>query len=150
LHHQTYRKMNWGTKVVIGMALFMIFIMSMAVKMVISAGEDDLVDKDYYEKGLAYDKDYDQQQNALRDSVIPSITTDQNGISISFNSPVKYKIFCQRPSDSRLDRIFEGTAESDSKVFLSRNELKSGPWNLRLEFTAGGKQYLVEREMMMR
>lgn len=132
------------------MALFMMFIIAMATKMFISAGDDDLVDKDYYEKGLAYDQDYDQQQNALRDSVMPSLITDQNGINISFNTPVKYKIFCQRPSDSRLDRVFESTAESKTMVFLSRNELKSGPWNLRLEFTAGGKQYLVEREIIMR
>ena len=128
----------------------MIFIMAMAVKMVISAGDDDLVDKDYYEKGLAYDKDYNQQQIALKDSVIPSITAEQQGFSISFNTPVKYKIFCQRPSDSKLDRTFEGSADSNGKVLLSRDELKSGPWNLRIEFTAGGKQYLVEREMMMR
>lgn len=128
----------------------MIFIMAMAVKMFISAGDDDLVEKNYYEKGLAYDSDYNQQQDALTDSVIPSIISEQNGIRISFNTPVRYKIVCQRPSDSRLDRVFSGTAEDNLVVFLSRNELKSGPWNLRLEFNAGGKDYLVEREMMMR
>lgn len=128
----------------------MTFIIAMAVKMAISAGDDDLVEKDYYEKGLAYDKDYNEQQNALTDSVIPSITSEQNGIIISFNIPVKYKIFCQRASDSKLDRMFEGTAERNAPVLLSRNDLKSGPWNLRIEFIAAGKKYLVEREIMMR
>jgi hypothetical protein len=140
--------MNWGTKLVIGLGLFMIFIISMAVKMVISAGQDDLVDKNYYEKGLTYNTDYNQQQSALTDSVIPAFTADQDGISISFKLPVKYKLLCQRASDSKLDRVLKGTAKT--VVFLPRSEFKSGPWNLRLEFNSGGKEYLVEREIMMR
>lgn len=47
--------MNWGTKLIIGMALFMAFIIGLAVFM-LNSNADPLVDKDYYEKGLKYDE----------------------------------------------------------------------------------------------
>ena len=141
--------MNWGTKIVIGLALFMTFIIAMATKMFISAGDDDLVEKDYYEKGLSYDTQYDLQKVAQADSVIPHIEADKTGLAITFTSSSSYKLLCRRASDSALDKLVKGTTGSDKLLFIPRNELISGPWKLHLEFTQGGKDYLVEREIMM-
>ena len=141
--------MNWGTKIVIGLALFMTFIIAMATKMFISAGDDDLVEKDYYEKGLSYDKQYDLQKVALADSVIPHIQVDQSGLAITFTSSSSYKLLCRRASDSALDKLIRGTTDSDNLLFISRSELRGGPWKLHLEFTQAGKDYLVEREIIM-
>jgi hypothetical protein len=141
--------MNWGTKIVIGMALFMTFILAMAVKMVIDGGQDDLVEKDYYEKGLDYDKEYDLQTVALTDSVIPQFTTSQEGLLILFKAPVQYTLGCRRASDSKLDRVYQGESDSENQVFISRTDLKSGPWNLHLKFTVKGKEYVVAREITM-
>ena len=131
------------------MALFMTFILAMATKMVIDGGEDDLVEKDYYEKGLDYDKEYDLQTVAMTDSVIPEFTISQNGLIISFKSPVSYKLVCKRPSDSKLDRVFQGQADEDNRMSIPGDELKSGPWNLHLQFTVNGKDYVVAREITM-
>lgn len=141
--------MNWGTKLMIGMGLFMAFIIAMATKMVISGGDDDLVEKDYYEKGLAYDKVYNLKTEAVRDSVIPDFDASQNGLIITFKSPVSYKLVCKRPSDSKLDRLFEGQTADGDQLSIPRVQLKSGPWNIYLSFTVNSKQYLVEREIMM-
>ena len=46
--------MNWGLKIVIGLATFIVFIVSMGIYMV-SKDTDSLVDNDYYEKSLSYD-----------------------------------------------------------------------------------------------
>ena len=141
--------MNWGTKIVIGMVLFMAFIIAMATKMVISGGDDDLVEKDYYEKGLDYDKQYNLQQNAVTDSVIPDFSASQDGFIISFSEPATYRLVCKRPSDSSFDRVIAGETHADMQLMISRNELKSGPWNLHLEYTIKRKHYLVEREITM-
>lgn len=141
--------MNWGTKIVIGLALFMTFIIAMATKMFISAGDDDLVENDYYEKGLSYDKQYDLQRLAQADSVIPYIKVDQSGLAITFTSSSNYKLLCRRASDSALDKLISGSTGSDNLLFVSRSELKSGPWKLHIEFTQAGKDYLVEHEIMM-
>ena len=131
------------------MGLFMAFIIAMATKMVISGGDDDLVEKDYYEKGLAYDKVYNLKTDAVTDSVIPDFAASQNGLIISFKSPVTYKMVCKRPSDSKLDRSFAGQTEDGDQLSIPRDQLKSGPWNMYLTFTVKGKEYLVEREIMM-
>jgi len=141
--------MNWGIKIIIGFALFMIFIIAMASKMFLSSGEDELVDEDYYEKGLAYDKDYDLQENARSDSVIPQFLAEKAGLTIVFKSPANYKLQCQRPSDIKLDRHSKGTTGSGNLLFIPANVLTSGPWNLHLEFTIGGKEYMVRREIVM-
>ena len=127
----------------------MAFIIAMATKMVISGGDDDLVEKDYYEKGLAYDVNYNMQQEAIRDSVIPDFAINQSGLTISFTSAAKYKLVCKRPSDSKLDRIFESLATEEKSLFIPREQLRSGPWNMHLEFSIGDNKYLVKREMVM-
>jgi hypothetical protein len=140
--------MNWGTKIIIGMALFMAFIMAMAAKMVLSGAEDDLVEKNYYEKGLQYDQSYNLQSVAVSDSVVPTFEAAQDHLIISFKSaPEKYKLLCLRPSDSKLDFVYQGAALDNKKMLVSREKLKSGPWNFHLEFTINDKEYLVERQM---
>lgn len=131
------------------MALFMVFILAMATKMVIDGGDDDLVEKDYYEKGLAYDKVYDLKTMAVTDSVIPDFMAGEEGLVISFKSPAKYKLVCKRPSDASLDKVFEEKGKEVIRLVIPPNELKKGPWNLYIEFSSNGKEYLVEREMII-
>lgn len=47
--------MNWGTTIIIALALFMTLIVSFGIYMV-SQDTDSLVAEDYYERGLNYDK----------------------------------------------------------------------------------------------
>lgn len=140
--------MNWGTKIVIGLALFMTFIIAMATKMVISGGDDELVEKDYYEKGLDYDSRYNQQRDAVTDSVVPLFTSGPHGLTIQFSSPVRYKLVCRRASDAKLDKVFISSTGEES-FFIPNEKLKSGPWKMHLSFSVKGKAYLVEREIMM-
>lgn len=133
----------------IGMGLFMAFIIAMSVKMFMIAGEDDLIEKNYYEKGLAYDQDYNLQQDAINDSVVPVFKADEKRLIIRFTSAASYKLICKRPSDSKLDRIFTGYADENDPLILPGDAFKAGPWKFHLEFTSNGKPYLVEREINM-
>ena len=47
--------MNWGIKIVIALASFMVLIVSFGVYMV-TTDTDTLVAEDYYERGLNYDR----------------------------------------------------------------------------------------------
>ena len=64
--------MNWGTKIVLGLGTFMIFIVCAAIYMV-SNDTDTLEEDDYYEKGLSYDDVYDRKQNMQDDDAKPTI-----------------------------------------------------------------------------
>ena len=131
------------------MAMFMIFILAMAAKMVIDGGDDDLVEKDYYEKGLAYDKVYDAKTLAVADSVVPDFKVSEEGLVVLFKSPSTYKLVCKRSSDSSLDQVFEEKINEVVRFVVPKGNFKKGPWNLIIEFSSNGKQYLVEREMTM-
>ncbi|WP_423148145.1 FixH family protein [Rubrolithibacter danxiaensis] len=140
--------MNWGTKLLLAMGLFITFIVGMGTKMILSKG-DDLVENDYYEKGLDYDKSYNRELNAVRDSVIPAFYVDEYALSISFRYPAKYKLICKRPSNAKLDKIYQGTTDEDRCVIIPRKNFRKGPWLFRLEFTVNEKEYLVEKEIIM-
>jgi len=127
----------------------MVFILAMATKMVIDGGDDDLVEKDYYEKGLAYDKVYDLKTLAVTDSVIPDFEASGEGLVVLFKSPSTYKLVCKRSSDSSLDQVFEEKINEVDRFVVPAGKLKKGPWNLIIEFSSNGKRYLVEREMTM-
>ncbi len=65
--------MNWGTKLIIGTALLMSFIITLAVLM-IRNDSDDFIDANYYEKGIEYDKDYERKNQLIEDKAEPKIS----------------------------------------------------------------------------
>jgi len=59
--------MNWGTKIILALALFMTLIVSFGVYMV-SHDTDSLVAEDYYERGLNYDRLQQEESQRRVDS----------------------------------------------------------------------------------
>jgi hypothetical protein len=140
--------MNWGTKIMIGMGLFMAFIISLCVKMIFS-NDDALIEKNYYEKGLNYDKDYNARHDAVTDSVVPSISASDAGLKISFSDAATCTLNLKKLSDSKLDTIISAATDEDRLVRLEAGEVESGPWNLTLDYTINNKPYQVTREIIM-
>ena len=140
--------MNWGKKLVITLVLFMVFILSMAVVMFMRHDNDALIDKDYYEKGQLFDKDYNAKKAAVDDGINPTLITT-NGLIITFPVSVKYELTCKRLSDYRMDRNFKGQTTEDRSIKIPPGELKSGPWLIRIQYSAENKNYLFEGEIVM-
>ena len=140
--------MNWGTKLIIGMAVFMAFIVGMGTKMILS-DTDSLVEKDYYEKGLSYSNEYDRQVNAAKDGVIPSIEADSDGLSVAFIAPAEFEIECKNTSDSKLDRVFKGSTDEDNTVTFGRDELPEGRWRVKINFASNSKEYQFAQEVVI-
>lgn len=148
-HLLTCKTMNWGKKLIIGMALFMAFIVSLGAVMIMKTDDDALIEKNYYEKGISYGKDFDAKQAAIDDMVLPAIHTNNFGVTITFPVPVKYQLVCRRLSDYHMDKVFNGYTDEDRNIQLSKGMLESGPWRLRIEYTADDKNYLFEGEITM-
>lgn len=127
------------------MGLFMAFIITLVVMMTRSSN-DALIDQDYYEKGLSYDQDYQDQQQAIKDDVLPEIEINQAGLSIAFRDSVSFKLSFKRLSDAGMDKNFAGR---DIKLEFNNKELTSGPWIMRLNYTINEKNYLIKREIQM-
>ena len=141
--------MNWGTKIIIGMSVFIVFILAMGAKMIISNQNDDLVDQDYYEKGLAYSDEYDKKVNAARDGVIPTIRESEEGVSVTFASAAKYKIDCKYVSDAKADRVFKGETGESYSVTIPKEHFRTGAWRVKVEYILNAKEYQFEQEIVM-
>jgi hypothetical protein len=83
--------MNWGTKLIIGMLLFMSFIVVLGVLMVRS-DNDALVETNYYEKGLNYDQEYAAKTQVGKDQASPVTSITAAQISIQFKTSAKGKL----------------------------------------------------------
>lgn len=132
--------MNWGTKIIIGMGAFMLFIVCSVLYMV-NKDSDTLIDDDYYEKGLVYDDVYDRKQNLQDDSAKPTITIVNDTLSILFKSAqIKGNLSLKRPSDGGLDKNIPLLTTTD--VFkIPVSTLEKGNWLLELTWESHNRKY---------
>ena len=107
--------MNWGTKIVLGMIAFMLFIIAMVVYMFSVHGNDALVDEDYYEKGINYNQEYNAIQNVLFDKTEPNLSITKNQIIIKLKDSANYEIKLMRPSTVK-DDIHKKLLQGDKYV----------------------------------
>lgn len=136
--------MNWGKGLVIGLATFMIFITVLVVQMFRTA--EDSFDKDYYEKGLAYDVDYDQMQQVIKDKVQPAVTQDDEFITINFTAVDSGEMSFKRPSDRAKDQHF---AFDKKEVQLPKSGFDKGEWKVVIHWTVAQKKYLYQTNVFM-
>lgn len=136
--------MNWGKGLVIGLVLFMSFITILVVLMFRSA--EDSFDKDYYEKGLAYDVEYEQKQQVITDQAEPTISYNDEVLSITFKAADSGQINFKRPSSKKEDKVINFT---DNEVNINRKELLNGEWKIILKWTYDQKNYLYEKSIFL-
>ena len=141
--------MNWGKKLVVGMALFMAFIVTLGTMMIMRNGDDSLVEQNYYEKGQNYNTDFEKKQRAQDDQMTPKVATSNAGVNIIFPAPVSYQLICRRPSDAHMDQRLSGSTAEDGRIDIPQGVLRPGPWSLRIEYTVNGNQYLFEEEIVV-
>lgn len=140
--------MNWGTKLTLGMILFMGFIITLVILMIKPHKADSLIEADYYEKGQSFDRDYDAVQNANLDSIVPMIRVDNSGISITFRAAVTYKILLRSLADASMDKTIYGS-QAKKEIQISSNELSRGSWLLRVDYYVGQRSYLYQNKILI-
>lgn len=142
--------MNWGTKIVLGMAAFMLFIVGMVVYMFRVHGNDALIDNDYYEKGVNYDKEYNAAQNVFIDKAIPAITITDNQIIIRLTDSASYDIRLMRPTTGKDDYNLKGKTLGDNNLILvDRKNMHLGVWLLELKWVANEKEYSFKKSIKL-
>ena len=145
-------KINWGTGIVIGMALFMSFIIYLVVRMTTDVNLDhDLVTENYYQKEMELQQNINAQQNTA--AMKKQITGNKvdNGYILEFPegyTPEKItgKVFLYRPSNKHLD--FELPLQlTDSKLLIPDNRLLGGRWNITIVWDYEGEEYRFEKKI---
>lgn len=139
--------MNWGTKLVIGMGLFMAFIITLVVFMV-KSDSDDLVDKDYYQKGIEYDKEYARKSQVQQDQLEPEIYVGDS-LKIVFKSPAVGTIRFLHSSNNKNDLTLKLESGMINEFNLPLNKISKGHWKLILEWKSDEKEYLFEKNIVI-
>lgn len=138
--------MNWGKKIVLGMATFMTFIIAM-VFIMFSSKKDALVDNDYYEKGINYNKVYNRKEQMNTDHAQPEVSVNRDMIIVKFVHDAKGTARLMRTSDKDLDRAVNFESNRNKQLIIPAGKLKKGAWRLIIEWVSDEKSYLYEREI---
>ncbi|MBC6608068.1 FixH family protein [Hymenobacter sp. BT188] len=115
----------------------------------------DLVSADYYQQELAYQK---RIESVARTAALPApvqVDYEPAAQRLTLKLPpslagqaVQGTVHFFRPSNQKLDfnLPFAPTGEPAQQQ-LNTSKLQPGYWRLRIDFTAGGQQYFVDKEL---
>jgi hypothetical protein len=140
-------KFNWGH----GIFIFLtIFVLSMVFVVYKSFQQDNaLVEKEYYPKGLEYQKQIDRIGNA--NSLSEKIAVEPvNGIAVVkypkslYEGMAKGKLFFYRPSDDAGDLEVDMKVDSSLIQKVPIDKLMNGKYLLKISWTMQSKEYFQE------
>ena len=130
------------------MTSFMVFISVLGLLM-FKSSKDALVDDDYYETGINYNKVYNRKEQALIDHAIPEIAANQELIIVRFKNRAKGTARLMRTSDKSLDQTIPFESDTNHQLVIPAKELKKGAWKLILEWVSNERSYLYEKEIIL-
>jgi|SRR5690606_338620 hypothetical protein len=138
--------MNWGLKIVLGLGIFIIFIVSAGIYMV-TKNTDTLEDEDYYERSLSYDEVYQRKQNLLDDHARPTVSVKNDTLYITFSRPHnRGELIFKRPSDNMLDVALPFVTESQY-YRLPVGSFTRGSWRLEISWQQDGTPYTSDHNL---
>ena len=148
-------KINWGKGIVIAFVLFMSFILYFVFKVQSdSTYDNEMVTEDYYKKEANVQSDIESVKNANDLSEKLTISETPEGILIKFPSNIDFKkisgnISLYRPSNQKLDFLVPINLSS-SDLLIPKHNLVSGLWDISINWTHEGKNYLNKEEVYVR
>ncbi|MGB8705219.1 MAG: FixH family protein [Gillisia sp.] len=146
-------KLNWGAGIVIGMVLFISFIMFFVTKMMTDKKYDyDLVTEQYYQKEMVYQQEIDEEQNAQ--SLPEQISGEKTDAGWLLHFPASMSdsmrngtVFLYRTSNKKLDFSMPVSA-GESNILIPKEKLLPGRWNITLEWQSNDKRYLYKKAII--
>ena len=143
-------KLNWGHKLVFFMVLFMLFIVYMIYR--ISVQQVDLVDTNYYERGVKYQDELNKFTEAQ--VVKPHVNFDGTAgvirLKIEGSQNISGTLLIYRPSDEKMDFTIPFETDTTQSYTYSTASLQKGLWKATFEWTLDGKLMAAEREFTIK
>ena len=145
-------KWNWGKGIVLGLSLFMGFILYLVITLSTNNKYSfDLVTEEYYAKEMAYQTEIDAEKNThnLTSKIMGQRTAA--GWMLSFPEELHYSLVkgtvtLYRPSNEKLD--FElPLSLNESKMLIPANKMIDGRWNIIISFNQNGEEYLYKKSI---
>ena len=144
----------WPYAIIVAIVLFMAYIAMFVYKAM--QQDVDLVSKDYYEQEIKYQ---DQIEKVKRTQALGDVMLDYKADAgaILLQMPATYKaknltgtITLFRPSDDKMDRELPLQLGRDQSQLLETNDLESGVWKVRVNFSDGEESYYTEKTIQIK
>ena len=140
-------KFNWGTGIA---AVIVIFLLTMAFIIYKSYQQKyPLVEKEYYPRGLEYDKQMERIKNTA--ALTEKFRVEQAGQAIILHQPQILaegfgggKIHFYRPSDENADVFVDIKVDTTHRQMISAGILKPGKYVVKINWLMKGKEYYHE------
>lgn len=144
------KRFHWGWGIATLYAGFVLF--TLVIVGYASLQHFDLVDKDYYEKGIDYERQIERIKRAEALPEKPLLAFGRGQIMVQFPSsgqPGDYAgtITLFRPSAASLDITTPLALSADFTQRIMSERLAAGLWRVKLAWTAGGSEYYLEKEI---
>jgi hypothetical protein len=138
--------MNWGKGIIIGMALFMGFILTMVVIMM--RQKIDLVEEDYYKRELNYEDQLAAQKMYGTSIEKISVTSKKNSLHVYF--PAEFQkndviITLRRPNDKSKDLVL--TIKPMEEVIIPTDTFPKGLFTVTISGSIHGKPYEMSEQV---
>lgn len=143
-------KFNWGTGIVLALAVMiggMITLVSIAVRQ-----NYDLVESDYYEKSVDYQKHIDQVKNT--EALAEKVKFDQANDSLKLTFPklsdvqnYSGDIHFYSPVEANRDETVKVKPDSKFNQSISLKNLKNGRYLVKVDWSANKMAYYQEQEI---
>jgi len=137
-------------------ATFALFIAGTVGLVILSARNHvELVSPDYYERELRYQEQINRRERtqALPDQARVSYDAAQGSIFVALPAAqarvAQGRIQLYRPSDARLDREVPLALDGKGIQRLDAKQLHAGPWNVRVQWSVDGKEYFLNRSIVV-
>lgn len=143
--------MNWGLRIVLSFAAFMIFILTMVF---IALEEDvNLVSENYYEQEIEFQDQLDRISNARNLPSHIEMNVDRNSMQATFQFPgsmaVNGEFHFFRPSDNTLDQRISIKLDSEMTQRIPIGHLRQGLWKVKILWRDEGHEYFEEKILVI-
>lgn len=145
-------KFNWGT----GILIFIIIFVAVAVFTAVTLmnKDVDLVTDNYYEKTLVYQDEIDMLNRSAEIRGKVDFIYSEKLLSIIFPLEAAAKIKAgdisfYRPANSSLDFNLQLKLDTTGIQVINTNKIEKGLWDVKLKWQQDGKDFLVEKRLIM-
>lgn len=137
--------MNWGYKLMIGMTVFIVFIVSMSVVMMNQ--KVDLVTDSYYQAGLNYDTDQEAKTNAKELGSAFNCQKTTQGVEITFPMGSNGTVLFYRPNNAKQDIKLPIQLNANGIMIIPKEPFVAGLYKVICNWECNGKKFLQETDI---
>jgi hypothetical protein len=140
--------MNWGKGIVIGMSLFMAFILVLVISLM--SHSVDLESEDYYQREINYQSEITamNKSSELKEKVV--VTSMENHVSVVVPTELNcenIEIEMKRPDNKDLDQTFK--VNNTKSYLIDKTKLVKGHYNVEIRYQVEGTEYMQKQTIII-